>query len=137
MSMYSPGISAAELILFALASGSGYAAVRLEITVGMTPACIGSPCVFILWPVLSLMAGLNTESTKLLANFERCLAFSTAEESCRFGVSNSNRKWVMKSSKSMTSFQTGILHFYVIEKASLLVVLKIISENIVLLLVIF
>ena len=134
MSIYSPGISAAKLILFGLASGSGYAAVRLESIIGLALAFIGGSCVFLLWTVLALMGGLHTESSKLLANFDRCLGASTSEESVSFGVS---RRWAKKSLKSMIPLQGGIMHFYVIEKASLLIVLKIISENIVFLLVNF
>ena len=134
MSMYSSGFSAIKVILLVLASGSGYAAVRLEIMVGMALAFIGGSCVFVLWTLLSPMGGLHIESTKLLVNLDRDLA-KTGELNAL--GSNSSRKWMEQSVKSMPTLQFGILHFYVIEKPLLLIVLKIISESIVFLLVNF
>ena len=136
MRIYSAPFSAIKLILLIFASGSGYAAVRLENMMGLALAYIGSSFIFILWTVLSLMGGLHIESAKLLRNLEQWSA--TNPDSRMLGCANRNRKkWFDKSVKSMRPLRVGVVHFYVIKKASLLIVLKIISENIVFLLVNF
>ena len=129
--IYSPLISFVKFTLLALASGSGYAAVRFERRTGLALGFIGSSCIVVIWIVLSVMAGLNVQSTKLLQNMTDWVGSSP-----RRGTVDAvmGRKWFRKSAKSLRPLRVGILKFYIIEKASLLIVLKIVIDSIVFLL---
>lgn len=137
MKIFSPAVSTIKFILLVFASGSGYAAVRLENVQGLVMAYIGITCVALLWIVLFFMAGLDSESTKLLRNMRRWSAGNDTSDIRGGGLVCGRMKWFRKGVNSLRPLQAGIFNLYVIRKPSLLFIVKIVLESVAFLLVNF